>query len=34
MDGLEFFAGMKLDLLLQKVKGLELELQTVWKGYK
>jgi hypothetical protein len=28
------FAGMKIDLLLQKEKGLGLEQLTIWEGYK
>ena len=28
------FVGMKIDLLLLKVKGLESGQQTIWKGYK
>ena len=30
----ELFAGMKLDLLLQKEKEPGLERQTIWGGYK
>jgi hypothetical protein len=26
--------GMKVDLLFLKEKGVELEQQTIWKGYK
>ena len=31
---LTVLTGMTIDLLLQKEKGLGLELQTIWKGYK